>query len=74
MVPATSSYEKIMQYIFDPKDYNYEYIKNSEIKGGDASYNAKKFIEMLDGEFKEFQHISLPWLCLLGTLEEKDCV
>ena len=49
--------EKIIQYIFDPKDYNYEYIKNSEIKGGDASYNAKKFIEMLDGEFKEFQHI-----------------
>ena len=49
--------EKIIQYIFDPKDYNYKYIKNSEIKGGDANYNAKKFIEMLDGKFKEFQHI-----------------
>ena len=47
----------IKEYIFNPNDYGYEYISNSEIIGGDPEYNAKKFIEMLDGKNKKFQKI-----------------
>ena len=48
---------KIKEYIFDPKEYGYTYIKNSDIFGGSPEYNAKKFLEMLDGQNKKFQHI-----------------
>jgi len=48
---------KIKEYIFDPREYGYEYIKNSDIFGGSPEYNAKKFLEMLDGQNKKFQHI-----------------
>ena len=48
---------QIKEYDFDPNDYGYEYINNSDILGNDAEYNAKKFIEMLDGKFKKFQMI-----------------
>lgn len=48
---------KIIEYILDPKEYGYEYIENSEILGGSPEYNAKKFIEMLDGQNKKFQYI-----------------
>ena len=48
---------KIKEYIFDPKEYGYEYIKNSDIFGGSPEYNAKKFLEMLDGKNQKFQHI-----------------
>ena len=47
----------IKEFIFNPEDYGYKYIQNSDIKGGDAIYNAKKFIEMLDGSNIKFQHI-----------------
>ena len=48
---------KITEYNFDPKNYGYKYIKNSDIKGGNAKYNAKKFIDMLNGNNKKFQSI-----------------
>lgn len=48
---------QIKEFNFDPKDYGYEYINNSDIMGGDAEYNAKKFIEMLNGENKKFQYM-----------------
>ena len=48
---------KIKEYIFDPKEYGYEYIKNSDIFGGSPEYNAKKFLKMLNGQNKKFQHI-----------------
>ena len=47
----------IKEFVFNPKDYGYEYINNSEIQGGDAEYNARKFIEMLNGLNINFQHI-----------------
>jgi len=47
----------IKEYIFDPKNHGYQYINNESIIGGDADYNAKKLIEMLDGKHKDFQHI-----------------
>ena len=47
----------IKEYVFNPRNYGYEYINNSEIQGGDAEYNAKKFIEMLNGSNIKFQHI-----------------
>lgn len=47
----------IKEYNFDPKEYGYEYINNDEIKGGDAKFNAKKFIEMLDGSHKSYQYM-----------------
>ena len=47
----------IKEYIFDPKDYGYNYINNNDIKGGDPEYNAKKFIEMIEGSNKKFQQI-----------------
>jgi len=48
---------KIIEYKIDPRDYGYKYINNNDIKGGDPEYNAKKFIEMLDGENRNFQNI-----------------
>ena len=47
----------ISEYIFDPKDYGYDYINNIDIKGGDAEYNAKQFIIMLNGNDQIFQKI-----------------
>ena len=47
----------IKEFVFNPRDYGYEYINNSDIQGGDAEYNAGKFIEMLNGENINFQHI-----------------
>ena len=47
----------IKEYIFNPKEYGYKLINNTKIKGGDAEYNAKKFIEMLNGLDKDFQNI-----------------
>ena len=48
---------EIKEFVFDPKDYGYEYINLSDIKGGDAKYNANKFVQMLNGENIKFQHI-----------------
>ena len=42
---------KIKEYIFNPTDYGYNYIKIEDIKGGDAEFNAKSFINMLEGNF-----------------------
>ena len=47
----------IKEYIFDPKEYGYDYIDNFDIIGGGPEYNAKKFIEMLNGKNKKFQNI-----------------
>ena len=47
----------IKDYIFDPKDFGYEYIKNEEIIGKDAEYNARAFIELLDAPNNSFQKI-----------------
>jgi len=47
----------IKEYLFDPREYGYEYIKISEIKGDNAEYNANKFIEMIDGKNQKFQQI-----------------
>ena len=47
----------IKEFKFNPEDYGYKLIQNSDIKGGDAIYNAKKFVEMLDGSNLNFQHI-----------------
>ena len=48
---------EIKEFVFDPKDYGYEYINLSDIKGRDAKYNANKFVQMLNGENIKFQHI-----------------
>jgi len=48
---------EIKDYIFNPIEYGYNLIDNQAIKGGNADYNAKKFLEMLDGSNIKFQHI-----------------
>ena len=48
---------KINEFVFNPRDYGYDYIDNSEIQGDNAEYNAKKFIEMLNGMNLNFQKI-----------------
>ena len=48
---------KITEYNFDPRDYGYDFINISDIKGGNPSFNANKFLEMLDGKNIKFQHI-----------------
>ncbi len=49
--------DKINDYIFDPKDYGYEYIKIEDILGRDPEYNAKAFIEMIEAPNNSFQKI-----------------
>ena len=48
---------KISEYIFNPKDYGYDFINMDDIKGGDPVFNANCFKKMINGEYKEFQHI-----------------
>tara|TARA_B100001245_G_scaffold232235_1_gene214132 strand:- start:63 stop:1067 length:1005 start_codon:yes stop_codon:yes gene_type:complete len=48
---------QINDYIFNPKDYGYDYINNNEILGHDAEYNANAFIEMIEGHNNSFQKI-----------------
>ena len=48
---------KINEFVFNPRDYGYDYIDNSAIQGGDAEYNAKTFVEMLNGMNLNFQKI-----------------
>tara|TARA_Y100000590_G_scaffold470620_1_gene667023 strand:- start:7385 stop:8389 length:1005 start_codon:yes stop_codon:yes gene_type:complete len=47
----------IKNYTFNPKDYGYDLINIEEIKGGDADYNAKSFIDLLEGPNNSFQKI-----------------
>ena len=49
--------DTITDYIFDPKDYGYEYINRNDILGKDAEYNAKAFLEMLEAPNNSFQKI-----------------
>ena len=49
--------DKITEYIFDPKDYGYEYINKKDILGFDAEYNAKAFVEMIKAPNNSFQKI-----------------
>ena len=49
--------DKITDYIFDPKDYGYNYININDILGSDAEYNAKTFIEMIEAPNNSFQKI-----------------
>ena len=48
---------QINDYIFNPKDYGYNYINNNDILGHDAEYNANAFIEMIEGHNNSFQKI-----------------
>ena len=48
---------QITDYIFDPKDYGYNYININDILGSDAEYNAKTFIEMIEAPNNSFQKI-----------------
>ena len=49
--------DKIFNYTFNPKDYGYSFINNDDIKGGDADFNAKAFIQMIEGPNNSFQKI-----------------
>ena len=49
--------QQIVDFIFDPNEYGYEYINNNKILGKDSEYNAKKFIEMIEGQNLPFQKI-----------------
>ena len=48
---------KISDYIFNPKDFGYDYINKNDILGHDAEYNAKAFIEMIESPNNSFQKI-----------------
>ena len=48
---------KIIEYIFKPQDIGYSMINIEQIRGGDADYNAKEIINMLEGKNKAFQEI-----------------
>ena len=50
-------YNNINEFIFDPKDYGYDYIKIEEIKGGSADFNAFCFEDMINGNNKPYQNI-----------------
>ena len=48
---------KIFNFIFNPKDYGYEFINNEDIIGKGPEYNAKVFIDMLNAPNNSFQKI-----------------
>ena len=49
--------DTITDYIFDPKDYGYEYINKNDILGQDAEYNAQAFLDMMNAPNNSFQKI-----------------
>ena len=48
---------KINEFVFDPKDYGYGYIKIEEIKGGNPDFNSYKFLDMINGNNEPYQNI-----------------
>ena len=60
---STNSYvaelkdKKIKEYIFNPEEIGYSYINLDKIKGGDATFNAKEIMKMLNNENINFQKI-----------------
>ena len=48
---------EITEFLFDPKDYGYEYIKIEEIKGGSPEFNARSFTDMINGKNEPYQNI-----------------
>ena len=48
---------KINEFIFDPKDYGYDYIKIEEIKGGNPDFNSYAFLDMIKGNNEPYQNI-----------------
>ena len=49
--------EIITNYTLDPKEYGYNYINIEDIKGGNPDYNAKSFLDLLNGPNNSFQKI-----------------
>ena len=49
--------DTITDYVFDPKDFGYEYINKNDILGQDAQYNAQAFLNLLDAPNNSFQKI-----------------
>ena len=49
--------DKITEFIFDPKDYGYDYIKIEEIKGDSPAFNANAFNDMINGNNEPYQNI-----------------
>ena len=47
----------INEFVFDPKDYGYDYIKIEEIKGGDPDFNSYAFLDMINGNNEPYQNI-----------------
>ena len=47
----------INEFIFDPKDYGYDYIKLEEIKGGSPDFNSYSFWDMINGNNEPYQNI-----------------
>ena len=47
----------ITNYTFFPKEYGYDYINIEDIKGKDANYNAKAFVNLLDNPNNSYQKI-----------------
>ena len=48
---------KINEFVFDPKDYGYDYIKLEEIKGGNPDFNSYAFLDMINGNNEPYQNI-----------------
>ena len=48
---------KINEFVFDPKDYGYNYIKIEEIKGGNPDFNSYAFLDMINGNNEPYQNI-----------------
>ena len=48
---------KIIEYILNPNEYGYSFIDNQDLKGKDPDYNAKIFLDLLEGPNNSFQKI-----------------
>ena len=46
-----------IEYILNPNEYGYSFIDNQDLKGKDPDYNAKIFLDLLEGPNNSFQKI-----------------
>ncbi len=66
--------ERIESFSINPKDYGFKYTNLNELKGGDAKFNAKALIDLLEGKHSAYRDAvvlnSAAALCMAGNAND----
>lgn len=66
--------ERIESFSINPKDYGFNYTNLNELKGGDAKFNAKALIDLLEGKHSAYRDAvvlnAAAALCMAGNAND----